>query len=124
MVGRCNDPNDASVINLDDGKGALQYAVAYNGGGGISILDATGRVIAKQRGANVWHVETLDSGTDGQGLIAYSDVSGKISIRDTSGKLHSKFAGPNYLTNFSIIRWPTRTSEECFLSSPGGTVSI
>jgi len=117
------DANDAAGGDLDKNE-IPSFAIGYNGGGGITLLDSTGKVQWKQKAGNVWHIEILEPEEGSSRQIANSDVSGKISIRDASGKSVTDVTGPAYMTNFSIVRYPSKSSQQCFLSSPGGTVTI
>jgi len=107
-----------------DGDGLPEYAVGFNGGGGIHLLNNQGKKLWEFRDGNVWHVEIADVDDSGQKRIVHSNAGGKITVRDKSGKIISKTNPKPYFSHFSIIRWPDSSAHEHLLLAEDNTIWI
>lgn len=97
--------NDMSAADVD-GDGRLEFAVGFNGGGGIHFVDANGKKIWKQPGGNIWHVEIVEATGAGTYRIVHSNAGGELTVRDTNGQILSQSKPPAYFSDFSMIPWP------------------
>ena len=95
-----------------DRDGNLEYAVGFNGGGGVHLVDENGKKIWKKSDLNVWHVEMFDANGDGSLDIVHSNASGKIVVRDSEGGIISSTRAHQYISKFSLCRWPARIGKE------------
>jgi len=100
-----------------DGDGALDFAVGFNGGGGIHRLDANGKKVWEKDGGNIWHVEIVDTGNEGPVRIVHSDAGGDMYVRDADGNVVAQSQTHTYFSDFSICRKPDSLSETyCLLA--------
>lgn len=100
-----------------DRDGKLDFAVGFNGGGGIHRVDDNGRKVWEQPGGNIWHVEIADTTGDGAMNIVHSDAGGRIYVRDAEGTVLSSHRPAPYFSDFSIVRWPDAASpNHCLLA--------
>ncbi len=99
-------------INND---GNPEFAVGFNGDGGIHLLNSQGKMLWKFSDGNVWHVEMADIYGNGQKMIVHSNAGGYITVRDVNGKVVSKNKPKPYFSDFSLIRWPKEHSPELLL---------
>jgi hypothetical protein len=53
---------DDMVAGDLNGDGLLQFAVGFNGGGGIHLLNSQGKKLWEFPDGNVWHVEIVVTG--------------------------------------------------------------
>ena len=123
--GRCNCC-DASLINWDgrviwshkgdtcifdtaygdmDKDGNPEFAVGFNGKGGIHLLNKDGRVIWAKQSKNVWHIEISDINSDGINEIIHTNAAGEIVVRDKKGNILIRRKPDVYVAEFSIINW-------------------
>ena len=107
-----------------DGDGIPEFAVGFNGGGGIHLLNNQGKKLWKFSDGNVWHVEIADLDGNGQKKIVHSNASGNITVRDKQGKIISKSKPKPYFAHFSLIRWPDVSGPERLLLVEDNTVWI
>jgi hypothetical protein len=127
ILWRCS----AREIGIDDmasgdvnGDGNPEYAVGFNGGGGVRLLDTNGRQLWGEPDANVWHVEFVDVDGDGHQEIVHSNAGGEITVRDSRGRIVSKSRPPCYFSEFSLILWPDASSPERLLQAHNDTIWI
>jgi len=97
--------NDLAAGDLD-GDGVPEFAVGYNGGGGVRLLDAAGHERWRELDGNVWHVEILDADGDGHPEIVHSNAAGQVTVRDAAGKVLTRGQAEGYFSHFSVVRWP------------------
>lgn len=106
---------DDMVSGDIDGDSLPEYAVGFNGGGGIHLLNSQGKKLWDFPDGNVWHVEMADLNGDGHKYIVHSNAGGQITVRDKQGKIISKHKPAPYFSHFSLIRWPDANSPERLL---------
>jgi len=106
---------DDMVSGDIDGDTLPEYAVGFNGGGGIHLLNNQGKKLWEFPDGNVWHVEMADLNGDGHKHIVHSNAGGQITVRDKQGKIISKHKPEPYFSHFSLIRWPDANSPERLL---------
>lgn len=99
-----------------------KFAVGYNGGGGVSLLDDRGKELWSREDGNVWHVEITDPFKKKTARIIHSNAGGDITVRDGYGNVVSKSNAPFYFSSFSLCRWPDKTSEQRLISCSGGSI--
>ncbi|HET6454662.1 MAG TPA: VCBS repeat-containing protein [Armatimonadota bacterium] len=98
-----------------DGDGIKEFAVGFNGGGGVHLVDRDGKKRWSKPDGNVWHVEMVDTDDDGRDEIVHSNAGGDITIRDSTGEtVLSESPGP-YFSSFSLVRFPANTSQQYLL---------
>jgi FG-GAP repeat len=97
--------NDIAAGDVD-GDGEPEFAVGYNGGGGVHLLDSAGRTRWHEDDGNVWHVEIVDTDADARPEIVHSNAAGEVTVRDASGKVLRRSATEGYLSQFSLVQWP------------------
>jgi hypothetical protein len=97
--------NDMAGGDLN-GDGQPEFAVGYNGGGGVHLVDSTGRPIWRQDDGNVWHVEIVDTDGDGRPEIVHSNAGGQVTVRDATGKVLRRAQTEGYFSQFSLVQWP------------------
>ncbi len=97
--------NDMTAGDVD-GDGVSEFAVGYNGSGGIRLFNASGSQRWKEGDANVWHVEIVDTDDDGKPEIIHSNASGQLTRRDASGRVLGRKPVEPYLSQFSVVEWP------------------
>ena len=101
-----------------NGDGQLEFAVGFNGAGGVHLVDGRGKVVWRRSDRNVWHVEMMDVNGDGKPEILHSNAGGQLTARDASGDTVSqtRLTGGDeaniYLNKFSLCHWPTRSSPQ------------
>ncbi len=115
---------DDMVSGDIDGDGLLEYAVGFNGGGGIHLLNNQGKKLWEFPDGNVWHVEIADVDGSGQRRIVHSNAAGNITVRDKDGKIISKTKPKPYFSHFSLIRWPDTSAPERLLLVEDNTIWI
>jgi VCBS repeat protein len=104
--GRNFGMNDMAGGDLN-GDGQPEFAVGYNGGGGVHLVDSTGRPIWRQDDGNVWHVEIVDTDGDGRPEIVHSNAGGQLTVRDATGKVLRRAQTEGCFSQFSLVPWPT-----------------
>lgn len=107
-----------------DGDGNPEYAVGFNGGGGIQLLNSQGKKLWEFSDGNVWHVEIADIDGSGHKKIVHSNAGGEITVRDIQGKIISKNKPNPYFSDFSLIRWPNESAPERLLLSEQNKIWI
>lgn len=107
-----------------DGDGKLEFAVGFNGGGGVHLLNSNGEKIWREPDGNVWHVEMTDVNGDGKDEIVHSNAEGQITVRHGSGGVISQAKPDAYFTDFSLIPWPTKTDRKLIMVVGEGALSI
>ncbi len=100
-----------------DGDGQIEYVVGYNGGGGVHLLESSGRRSWQQSDGNVWHVEVVDTNNDGSLEIVHSNAGGQITVRDAMGRVTSVAKPRPYFSDFSLCRWPAKDAPQRLLLS-------
>jgi hypothetical protein len=95
-----------------DGDGKLEFAVGFNGGGGVRLLETDGQMVWKKPDGNVWHVEMVDTNRDGMIEIVHSNAAGQITVRDGKGNILSRNKPSPYFSDFSLSIWPAEGSKE------------
>lgn len=110
--------NGATSGHLDaDGK--LDFVAAYNGGGGVSRFDNTGKLLWNVSDGNVWHIELLDVMGDATPEIIHSNAGGELVVRDATGTVLRKSNPPGYFSSFSVCKWPSPTTDSLVSSDAG-----
>lgn len=102
-------PDDSAAGDLD-GNGEMEFAVGFNGGTGIHLLDSKGKKIWEKKDANVWHVEMADVSGHGPLQIVHSNAAGKLIVRDKDGNVLSEKKPEPYFSHFSLVHWPSQSS--------------
>lgn len=98
--------NDMAAGDLD-GDELPEFVVGYNGGGGVHLLDATGKPRWRRSDDNVWHVEIVDTDGDGRPEIVHSNAGGLLTVRDASGEVLKRANADSYFSQFSVVQWPS-----------------
>jgi hypothetical protein len=93
-----------------DADGIKEFAVGFNGGGGVDLVGKDGKKRWNKSDGNVWHVEMVDTDHDGRDEIVHSNAGGEITIRDSMGDIVLSARPGPYFSSFSLVRFPTRTS--------------
>jgi hypothetical protein len=93
-----------------DGDGRADFVAGFNGGGGVRRLDSNGKEIWKKPGANIWHVEIVDTDGDGKPEIVHTSAKGDFTVRDSNGATIRIFQGADYCSDFTLCRWPSQKS--------------
>jgi hypothetical protein len=101
------DDTSPGDINQD---GKAEFAVGFNGGGGVHLLSTQGKKTWQRSDGNVWHVEMIDTNSDGRLEILHSNAAGQIVVRDASGNILRSSKPTPYFSHFSICKWPDKTS--------------
>jgi hypothetical protein len=106
--GRWPGIDDSAPGNvLGDGK--LSVVVGFNGRGGVSLLDASGKTVWQKDDVNVWHVETLDTNGDGREEVLHSNAKGELVVRNGSGDVIAHYLPNFYVSHFAVTRWGRET---------------
>jgi len=105
-----------------DGDGRLEFVVGFNGGGGVHLLDDRGNRRWNRPDGNVWHIETADTNGDGRLEIVHSNAAGQMTIRDSQSSVLSRAKPAAYFSDFSLCRWPTKSSRQYALSAEDDSV--
>ena len=108
--------DDTAAGDLN-GDGNLEFAVGFNGGDGIHLLDQSGNKLWEKPDGNVWHVEIVDVNNDGKLAIVHSNSASTITIRNKNGDIVNKSSPVQHITDFSIINWPDRQNKKVILAS-------
>jgi hypothetical protein len=105
-----------------DGDGRREFVVGFNGGDGVHLLDDRGHKKWNRPDGNVWHVETADTNGDGRPEIVHSNAGGEMTVRDSQGNVLSRAKPAAYFSDFSLCRWPTKSSRQYALSAEDDTI--
>jgi hypothetical protein len=105
-----------------DGDGTTEFAVGFNGGDGVHLLDESGKKIWNKSDGNVWHIELVDANRDGKLVIVHSNAAGQLTVRDRQGDIISRAKTAPYFSDFSICRWPTKKDREYALLAEDDTI--
>lgn len=105
-----------------DGDGILEFAVGFNGGGGVRLLDSKGQMRWRQPDGNVWHVECVDVDGDGRPDIVHSNAGGELKVRDKDGNFIRAGRPQAYFSHFSLCEWPPKRPRPYALSSEDDTI--
>ena len=108
--------DDTAAGDLN-GDGNLEFAVGFNGGDGIHLLDQSGHKLWEKPDGNVWHVEIADVNNDGNLEIVHSNASREITVSNKNGDIIKKSKSAQHFTKFSVIAWPNKTSKKLLLLS-------
>lgn len=98
-----------------DADGIKEFAVGFNGGGGVDLVDRDGKKRWNKPDGNVWHVEMVDTDNDGRDEIIHSNAGGQITVRDAGGNIIQQSSPGPYFSSFSLVRFPTQTSRNYLL---------
>jgi uncharacterized RDD family membrane protein YckC len=115
--------DDTAVGDLD-GNGKLEFAVGFNGGDGIHLLDQSGKKLWEKSDGNVWHVEIADINNNGNFKIVHSNAASEIIVRNKNGEVVSKSSPFQYMSDFSLVNWPNRTSRKVILVSEAKFIKL
>jgi outer membrane protein assembly factor BamB len=107
-----------------NGDGKLEFAVGYNGGGGVCLLDAQGKELWHKMDGNVWHVEILDINQDGRPEIVHSNAGGELTVRNAAGDIYYRAQTAGYFSHFSTGPWPTTAGPTRAIELDTGTVLV
>jgi len=107
-----------------DGDGRLEFAVGFNGRGGVHLVDSNGRRRWRKPDGNVWHVEIADVNGDGRLEIVHSNAAGQITIRDGQGNILSRAKPTAYFSGFSLSRWPDKNAPQYALLAENGALWV
>jgi hypothetical protein len=113
---------DYTAVGDLNGDGKLEFAIGFNGGDGIHLLDEAGNKVWGKPDGNVWHVEMVDTDNDGHLKIVHSNAAGSITIRDKNGDIISKNTPTQHLTHFSIVNWPDIKSNKRIMLAEDKTI--
>lgn len=97
---------DSAAAGDLDGDGRDEFALGFNGSGGLQLLDDSGSLRWKEEGANLWHVEMGPTETGGPTRLIHSNAKGHITIRDKNGKTLSSVSCESYVSEFALLSWP------------------
>lgn len=97
------DYADAGDLN---GDGIMDFAVGFNGGGGLHAVNSSGTTVWKQSDGNVWCVRIADVNGDGVNEIVHSNAGGQLVVRNGSGTTLSNATPTPYFSHFTLCMWP------------------
>ena len=115
------DDMAAGDINKD---GKLEFAVGFNGGGGIHLVSTSGVKVWSRTDGNVWHVEMVDTNGDGKLEVVHSNAAGVMTIRDGAGGVLKTGRPADYFSHFSLCAWPAKSSPRYALSAGEGAIRL
>lgn len=81
--------DDMSAGDMN-GDGKLEFAVGFNGGGGLHLVSTDGKKIWREDDGNVWHVEIVDANKDGKPDVVHSNAAGQITVRDDNARCRAQ----------------------------------
>jgi hypothetical protein len=110
-----------------NGDGKPEFAVGYNGAGGVRVLDLWGKEIWRIPSGNVWHVEMVDTNGDGKDEIIHSGHG--LNILDGQGNIISEYPnapsdGGVYFSHFAVVHWPDSSGALRIIQNGEGVVWI
>ncbi len=95
-----------------DGDGRPEFALGFNGGGGVYLLDFSGKELWRGDGSNIWGIALARMAGEKGPRIVHTDAGGMLTIRAADGKVvRSAKAEPGYAGAFSMTPWPGRSGE-------------
>ena len=115
--------DDAAAGDIN-GDGRLEFVVGYNGGGGVHLLDSSGRKVWVKSDGNVWHVEMVDTNGDGKLEIVHSNAGGQMTVRDAAGAVLRQSRPPTYFSHFSLCRWPGKAGSQYALQAGNDAIWV
>src|SRR5205085_2269930 len=72
-----------------DGDGIDEVIVGFNGGTGMHVLNASGKLLWQSTGlGNIWHVSAGDVMGDGKPRVVTTSATGRVHIFSTDGNEH------------------------------------
>jgi hypothetical protein len=107
-----------------DGDGIQEFAVGFNGGTGVHLLDHQGEIIWSFPDSNVWHLETADLNNDGTDEIIHTREGGAIVVRDAQGEIISQEKPSVRITDFSLCRYPEKTGRHVIISAQNKSIAL
>lgn len=108
--------DDTAVGDLN-GDGKLEFAVGFNGGDGIHLVDENGKKLWEKPDGNVWHVEIVDIKNDGKPEIVHSNASSEIVVRNKEGAILSKNKPAQHIAEFSVVELADKSAKKAILLS-------
>jgi hypothetical protein len=123
VYGGADAVDDACAGDID-GDGALEFAVGFNGPGGIHLLDTDGHVLWREADSNVWHVEMADTDDDGSLDVIHSSSEWGLTIRGRDGSILQENRGIANFYKFSLCRWPGSSDAQHLVTCGDGRIAI
>lgn len=122
-VRRSPGVNDMCAGDLD-GDGKPEFAVGFNGGGGVRLIDGDGRLIWRKEGSNVWQVGIVDVTGEGDIRVVHSSSCGHLTIRDLDGNKSDHVRYDTRISDFSLCPWPTADDRSLILHANEGRIRL
>jgi uncharacterized protein YcfL len=121
-----NNEKDETPENMAggdiNGDGKPEFVV---GSDNITCFNSVGRVLWKQPGKGIWHVEVIDLNGDGKGEIVHSNSDGFMVVRNDRGDIFKTIRLPFYFGHFSLINCPTaKGNKDYIIASAEGKIYI
>jgi len=113
--------NDMCAGDMD-GDGKTEFAVGFNGAGGVHLLSSSGHRKWRQPDSNAWHVEMANATADPRPEIIHSNAAAQLTVRDSQGAVMSRTQLQAYFSSFSLCKWPDRKGAECALYAENDTI--
>ncbi len=87
-----------------DGDGDLEFAIGYNGSGGLELVDHGGRTIWWRRAGNVFSAAICDLDGDGGNELIHSSTGHGLVVRDAGGEVLWTVGRQD--GHFTLFNWP------------------